>query len=134
MTATNNNGVAVVQRNNTLPAARMSVPERYVVPSTDIFETPDAYVLMMDLPGATKETIKLTSENGTLSVKASVESYHKQNATLLFSELKNPTYYRVFNLADGIDRESIEAHFEQGVLTIKLFKKEETKAKEIEIR
>lgn len=131
---TKNNEVAVMQRGNTLPVVQTGVTERFVTPSTDIFETPDAYVLMIDLPGAAKESISVTAENGTLSVKARVEPIHKENATLLFNELTSPTYYRVFNLADGIDRKSIDARYEDGVLTITLFKKEETKAREIEIR
>lgn len=129
-----NNEVAVVQRGNMLPALHTGSEERFVTPSTDIFETPEAYVLMIDLPGASRESIKVTTEDGTMSVKAKVEPLHKENATLLTRELKTPTYYRVFNLAEGINRKSIEAQYDQGVLTIKLFKMEEAKPREIEIR
>jgi HSP20 family protein len=129
-----NNEVAVVQRGNILPAVRNGAPERFVTPSTDIFETPDAYVIVIDLPGAEKESIRVTTENGTMSVKAKVEQYHRDSANLLLSEMRAPTYYRVFNLADGIDRSSIDAQYEHGVLTIKLFKKEETRSREIQIK
>jgi len=131
---TTNNEVAVVQRGNTLPALQTEMQESYVTPSTDIFETPDAYVLKMDLPGAMKDSIKVTAENGTMTVKAKVEPCHKEGGSLLFNELKTPTYYRVFNLADGIDRKNIDAQYEDGVLTIKLFKKEEAKPKQIEVK
>jgi len=131
---TKNNEVAVVQRSNTLPAMKTEVQESFVTPSTDIFETPDAYVVKIDLPGALRDSIKVTAEDGTLSVKAKVEPYHKEGGSLLFNELRTPTYYRVFNLSDGIDRKSIDAQYELGVLTLKLFKKEETKAREIEIK
>ena len=131
---TKDNEVAVVQRGNTLPAVQTRSEERFVTPSADIFETPDAYVLMIDLPGTLKESIKVTTEDDTLSVRAKVEPIHRENATLLFNELKSSTYYRVFNLAEGIDRKSIEARYEDGVLTIRLFKKEETKPREIEIK
>lgn len=131
---TKNNEVAVVQRGNALPALQTEMREAYVTPSTDIFETPDAYVLKIDLPGSMKESIRVTTEDGTMSVKAKVEPHHKEGGSLLFNELKTPTYYRVFNLGDGIDRKSIDAQYEDGVLTIKLFKKEETKAREIEIK
>ena len=127
-----NNEVAVVQRGNTLPAVQTGIQERFVTPSTDIFETPDAYVLMIDLPGAAKDSIKVVTENGTLSVRAKVEPFHGEKMTLLFNELKSPTYYRVFNLGDGIDRTGIDAQYEEGVLTIKLFKNDETKPREIE--
>jgi len=131
---TKKNEVAVVQRGNSLPVLQTEVQESYVTPSTDIFETPDAYVLKIDLPGSMKDSIKVTTENGTMTVKAKVEPHLRQGGSLLFNELKTPTYYRVFNLADGIDRKSIDAQYDDGVLTIKLFKREETKAKEIEIK
>jgi HSP20 family protein len=131
---TKKNEVAVVQRGNTLPVLQAEMQESSITPSTDIFETPDAYVLKIDLPGSAKDSIKVTTENGTMTVKAKVEPYHKEGGSLLLSELKTPTYYRVFNLADGIDRKSIDAQYEEGVLTIKLFKTEETKAREIEIK
>jgi len=131
---TKNNEVAVVYRGNTLPAVPWGGPERFVSPSTDIFETPDAYVLMIDLPGAAKGSIRVTAENGAMSVTANVDPLHKENATFLVRELRTPTYHRVFNLAEGIDRQSIDARYDDGVLTITLFKKEETKPRVIEIR
>jgi HSP20 family protein len=131
---TKKNEVAVVQRGNTLPVLQTEMQGSYITPSTDIFETPDAYVLKIDVPGSVKDSIKVTTENGTMTVKAKVEPYHNEGGSLLFSELKSPMYFRVFNLADGIDRKSIDAQYEDGVLTVKLFKKEETKAKEIEIK
>lgn len=129
-----NNEVAVVQRGNTLPAVQTEMQERFVTPSADIFETPDAYVLLIDLPGAAKDSISVTTENGTMSVKAKVEPFHREDAMMLFHELRTPTYFRVFNLGEGIDQKSIDAQYEHGVLTIKLFKKEEVKPREIEIK
>lgn len=129
-----NNEVAVVQRTGMLPVVHTGMQERFVTPSTDIFETPDAYVLMIDLPGVAKESISVTAENDTMSVRAKVEPVHGEKATLLFHELKAPTYYRAFNLGDGIDRKNIDARYELGVLTIKLLKREEIKPREIEIR
>ena len=131
---TKNNEVAVVQRGNTLPAVPAGIRERLVTPSTDIVETPDAFVLMIDLPGVARDSIKVVTENGTMSVRGTVEPFHGEKVTLLFRELKASTYYRVFNLGDGIDRTRIDAQYESGVLTIKLFKKDETKSREIEIK
>ena len=129
-----NNEVAVVQRGNTLPAVQSEIRERFVTPSTDILETPDAYVLMIDLPGASKDAIKVMIGNGTLSVSARVEALSGEKMTLLYNELRARTYYRLFNLGDGVDRTNIDARYENGVLTIKLFRKDETKVKEITIK
>jgi len=132
--ATNNNEVAVVQRGNSLPMVRPDVSEGFVTPSVDVYETPDTYVILVDLPGASKDSISLSLERGALVLKASVTPYHGQNATLLYSELRTTTYYRVFNLGNGIDRRNIEAQFERGVLTAKLYKSAEMRPKEIQIK
>jgi len=129
-----NKEVAVVKRNNSLPVARPGTHETFITPFADVYETPEAFVLMVDMPGATKESINVSMERGTLVVKAPVEPYHKKNAVLLFNELRTSSYYRVFNLGDGVDRDNVDAQFEQGVLAIKLFKSEELKPREIHIK
>lgn len=130
---TGNNEVSVVKRANTLPAVQPEMGEIFVTPSTDVYETPDAFVLMLDLPGVARDAIAVTMENGTLSVRAKMEPRHSAGARVLFKELRGTTFYRVFNLGDGIDRTNVDAHYELGTLTIKLFKKEETKPREIRI-
>ena len=131
---TGNNEVSVVKRGNTLPAVQQEVQEIFVSPSTDVYETPDAFVLMLDLPGVAKDAIAVTMENGTMSVRARIEPHHSPAAKVLFKELRGTTYYRVFNLGDGVDRTNVDAHYDLGTLTIKLFKKEETKPREIRIK
>jgi HSP20 family protein len=104
-----------------------------VAPSADIYETPEAYVLRLDLPGAKKETITLTMEKNVLEVSAGVEPHYDTGYTVLHRELLVTGYHRVFTLGDGIDRDSVDALFEDGVLTVKLFKTSETKPKTITI-
>jgi HSP20 family molecular chaperone IbpA len=125
--------VAVVQRQNTLPMTRPEVQEDYATPSTDAYETSDAFLLMIDLPGATKESINVSIERASLVVKAGVEPYHKEDSKLLLNELRGKSYYRIFNIGEGIVRDTVDAQFEQGVLTIKLFKSEELKPRQIRI-
>ncbi len=129
---TRNNDVSIVKRANMLPA--IPTKESIVSPSTDVYETPEAFVLMIDLPGVQKKAINVMMENGTLSVRAKIEPYHPEHASLLFSELNATVYHRVFNLGDGIDRDSIDAKYENGVLALKLFKNDKVKPREIQIK
>ncbi len=105
-----------------------------VTPPADIYETDDAYVLMLDIPGATKESISLNMDRSTLTIRGTVDSTRDEHAKVLHHEIRGGTYERVFNLTDGIDRDSVEAHYSDGVLTIKLLKKEEVKPRTIQIR
>jgi HSP20 family protein len=134
-TMTKNNEVSVVQREPNTPASlRQQEIERAVIPYADIYETADAYVLLLDLPGATKEGIRVSIEKGALIVNAEVPAYHAENATLLRNELRGASYYRAFNIGEGVDTTNVDARFEEGVLTLKLFKTERLRPKEIIIK
>jgi HSP20 family protein len=130
---TKNNEVAVVQQNGGVPAPRFEAMQNVVSPYTDIYENRDAYVLMLDMPGAGKDSIRVTLDRNELVVQASVGPYHGENATMLHNELRKTSYYRVFNLGNGIERTNVDAQFEHGVLTIKLYKSEQLKPREIRI-
>jgi HSP20 family protein len=104
-----------------------------VAPATDIYETPDSYVLSLDMPGVRKEGISLTLDRGMLEVSAEVENRYEESATLLRREILTAGYQRSFTLGEGIDRQSVDARFEDGVLTVKLFKSPEMKPREIRI-
>jgi len=129
-----NSEVSVVKRGNMLPAVQAKQRESFLSPSTDVHETPEAYVLMLDIPGVSREAINVILENAVLSVRARVQPYHSEEAVLHFNELKQVTYHRIFNLGDGIDRDSVNATYENGVLAIKLFKNKKAKPREIPIK
>ncbi len=130
--ATNNN-VTVKQKQST-SLMKTPSPVATVMPLADIYETPDAFVLALDMPGAPKESISITIDGSSMVITSGVESYTEDGAKLLFSEIAGVGYQRAFNISDGINRESVDAKYENGILTIKLFKKEELKPREIPVK
>ena len=128
-----NHDVAVVQQDNT---ALMKRPEQIAtaIPLADIFETRDAYILKLDMPGVAKESISVTMDKNSLVIRGEVHRMYGQSSKVLYSEIPGSAYHRNFNVTDGIDRNSADAQFENGGLTLKLLKKEELKAREIEIK
>lgn len=128
-----NNEVAVT-KGRTEPIARPEGrEEEYVLPLADIFETPDAYVVMLDMPGADKENMRVRLERGSLAVTAPVRHF-TESGTVLHEETRTFGYARAFSLGEGIDLKNVDALFQDGVLTIKLFKNEEMKPRKISIR
>lgn len=99
-----------------------------IVPAVDIIETPETYVVKLDIPGALKEKISATIEKDTLSVVASVETFQFEHDTETAKE-----YRREFALANDVDVATIEAEYENGVLQIILKKKEQYLPKQINI-
>ncbi len=107
--------------------------EHFMRPEADIFETPEAFVLMLDMPGARKESIALAIHNGTMTVQAQVPPHHSEQASMLLREIAAPGYYRAFTIGDGVDVNNVDAHFDLGVLTVKLFKSEQAKPRTITV-
>ena len=103
-------------------------------PDADIFETKDAFVVTLDMPGARKEGINVTIDRGTLVVKAESDKDIPEGSSALLKEIRRDGYHRAFNLGDGVDKNSVEAKYEQGVLTITLRKKEEMQPRSISIQ
>jgi len=131
---TNNKEIAVTHGSSepvTRPEGR---EDQYLPPLADIYETQDAYVIMLDMPGAQKESIRVRLERGNLTVSAPAIGRAHQPGTVLHEETRGTGFSRAFSLGEGIDLKNVDAHFQDGVLTIMLFKNEELKPHEISIR
>ncbi len=129
-----NTSVKVRSGAESRPATSTAAEEPYVAPLADIYETPEAYVLLLDMPGAARQGVSVRLENNTLYVKAPVEALHGADAAMLHREHMAGGYERAFALGEDINPDNIDAQFENGVLTIKLFKSEEVRPREIKIR
>ncbi len=131
---TKNGELALVRKANDALARRMEPLEDFVTPAADIFETPDAFVLKVDMPGVQKESISIQVEPGELQIKGIIDQLYKESANLVYSEIRKASFYRKFNVGNGIDADKIHANFDNGVLTITLQKNESLKVREIPIR
>jgi HSP20 family protein len=105
-----------------------------VTPVADVYETGEAFVVKLDMPGVTKESITLSVDPQYLSVRASLTNTHGENARFLLNEMGAKQYVREFKLGEGIDHRTVQAEFLNGVLTITLPKTDAFRAKEIHIQ
>ncbi|MBI2619680.1 MAG: Hsp20/alpha crystallin family protein [Ignavibacteriales bacterium] len=129
-----NNEGALTRRGTSALVRHREPREEYLTPVADIFETSDAFVVRLDMPGAKKESLVVSAEPMLITVKGPVEKYHTDPARTLVSETVTKAYYRVFNLTRGLDHTRIQAEFEDGVLTMTIPKNDEMKLKEIPIQ
>ncbi|MBK7257146.1 MAG: Hsp20/alpha crystallin family protein [Ignavibacteriae bacterium] len=107
--------------------------DRCRIPTADVYETSDAFVVMLDLPGVQKEGISLLHEKGELKVRAVAPAGQPSDMKVLVREVRPATFFRTFTLGEGIDTGSIDARFESGVLTVKLLKSAASRSREITI-
>ena len=97
-------------------------------PAVNLIETADNYRLEVAAPGLTKSDFHLNVEDDVLSLKVSKDTETADNKTVVRQGFSYHDFERAFRLGDAIDTTSIEAAYEQGILTITLPKKEEAKA------
>lgn len=131
---TKKNEGALVRRGSDALAVRPESREEYITPVADIFETPNSFVVRLDMPGSIRNDIQVYVQAGRLSIKARVVNLHGEAANMLYQEIPGKSYYRAFNLTSGIATDSIEADFQDGVLNITIPKSERLTAKEIRIQ
>ncbi len=110
-----------------------SADEYVLIPLTDIYETADQYTLKMEMPGITKDKLEVMLENNELEIRGETEKYTPTGKDLKYSEYSQYNYYRKYNVGDDIDRNRINATFENGVLTLVLQKHEAVKPRRIPI-
>jgi HSP20 family protein len=131
----NKNNEPMVKQDAVIPAVTQSDPwTGAVAPAADIYETGEAFVLVLDMPGASKETIVVNVDGEKLTVKAPAAGHHGPGASLLYREIPGGAYLRSFTLGQGVDADKIDAVYEGGVLALKIFKSEAMKPREITIR
>jgi HSP20 family protein len=106
--------------------------EFVLVPSADIYENANEYVIKADMPGITRENLEVMIEKDELRIRGTVDAPDKGN--LKYAEYRLHNYYRSFTVGESIDREKIQASLENGVLTLTLPKSEAVKPRRIEIK
>jgi HSP20 family protein len=104
-------------------------------PLTDISENKDQYILKMDLPGVSKENLKLNFHDGELIISGE-RKQEKEDKDSKYHRIERTygKYYRSFTLPQTIQADKINAEFKDGQLTITVPKSEEAKPKELEIK
>ena len=104
-------------------------------PLTDISENKDQYILKLDLPGVSKENLKLNFHDGELIISGE-RKQEKEDKDSKYHRIERTygKYYRSFTLPQTIQADKINAEFKDGQLTITVPKSEEAKPKELEIK
>ena len=103
----------------------------YVQPRCDIRETKDHYHLLLEMPGVNKETLSVQVKNNQLLIDGKMSM--DEDGALIRSEIPKRNYRRVFTLGKTVDSQNVDAKWKDGILILKLIKKEEAKPREIKI-
>jgi HSP20 family protein len=99
----------------------------------DCLRAGDQFVVRFDLPGIDAESLEVSAENQTLTVRAERTRRDPEGSAYLISERPSGTYSRQLVLGDGLAVDDIRADYRDGVLTLTIPVAEQAKPRKIEI-
>lgn len=102
-------------------------------PKTNIYENDKQVLLTVELPGMSKEKVNISVDDRVLTISGNRVLQANENGRYNSVESDYGKFSRSFSLGPRVNSENIEAHFENGILTVTLPKIEEAKPKQIEI-
>ena len=119
------------------PAAAGAEPTRNVRiwrPLTDVVETAEGIMLMMEMPGVVADDVDITLERRVLTVRGRGSSPQPDRFRLVHLEFEPGDYDRSFVLSEDFDAARIEAVLKDGVLTLRLPRAAEAQPSKIQVK
>ena len=94
-------------------------------PALDVAETEQVYTVKLEMPGVTKDDIKVSVEGRQVTVQAESQRNEekKEGERLLYRERSTTSYARTFTLPVEVDQAEAAAKLDHGVLTLTLPKR-----------
>ena len=98
---------------------RSETGEVHLRPRVNVFESDADFVIEAELPGVTKDELKVEAENGTLTISATRKSETKEeHQALRVERYESSRFVRSFSLGDNVDADNIRGSLKDGVLTL----------------
>ena len=112
--------LALRQKQEVATKEERTTPGRYYTPVTDIYETDSGLMIVMEMPGVTKERVTVDLQGDVLRIEGQIDFSQYKGMEPVYTEYNIGHYVRTFSLPSKIDREKIAAQLEDGVLTLTL--------------
>ena len=110
-----------------------TIPARVFVPVTDIFETPEALTVVLEMPGVDRNSIEANVENDIVTIESRIDFTKYEGMQPVYTEYNVGHYVRSFQISNKIDQGKISAEMKDGVVTLVLPKAEQAKARRIKV-
>ena len=125
--------LAVREKRELAAKEERTVPGRFYVPYTDVYETEEALTVVMEMPGVDRKDLEVELKDDVLRVEGRIDFAKYEGMEPVYTEYNVGHWTRSFALSDKVDRERIAAQLEDGVLTLTLPKTAEAQPRRIAI-
>ena len=110
-----------------------TTPGRTFLPVTDIFETPEALTVVLEMPGVDRNSIEANVEDDIVTIEGRIDFTKYEGMQPVYTEYNVGHYARSFEISNKIDQTKINAQMKDGVVTIVLPKAEQAKPRKIQV-
>jgi HSP20 family molecular chaperone IbpA len=100
---------------------------------TDIFETPEALTVVLEMPGVDRNSIEANVENDIVTIEGRIDFTKYEGMQPVYTEYNVGHYVRSFQISNKIDQGKISAEMKDGVVTLVLPKAEQAKPRKIKV-
>lgn len=104
-----------------------------IIPSSDIYEKPDEFVLVANMPGVPRSEVVVKIVDDSLVIFGRINYEEAVNRNYILNENEPGNYFRKFKISDSIDETKINAKYDNGQLIVILPKHDKIKARTIDI-
>jgi HSP20 family protein len=115
------------------PWFRVDDDEGFRMPLVNINESEKEFVVTVELPGVQKKDLDVSIDGEQLVVTAERSEKVESNEGLLRREIRSEKFRRSFTLGQTVDRDTIKAKLENGILKVTLPKKAESVGRKLDI-
>ncbi len=110
-----------------------TIPARFFLPVTDIFETKEALTVVLEMPGVNNKSVDVNVENDVLTIEGQIDFSKYEGMQPVYTEYNIGNYTRSFELSSKIEQDRISAELKDGVMTVVLPKAEKAKPRKIAV-
>jgi HSP20 family protein len=116
------------------PTGRNGGAGRRWIPAMDLIESGDHYVLRADLPGLSDDDVNIQLQDNVLTISGERNAQHDDHEEGYYRlERAFGSFARSLTLPDGVNPDGVQAHFDRGVLEIRIPKPEQKKPRQVQI-
>ena len=108
--------------------------ERTIRPAVDIFEDQTGITVQADMPGVAHDRLDIRVDRDTLAIEGRVEIPVPEGMEAIYADVRTTRYQRSFSLSSELDADKADASLKDGVLTLRIPKREQYQPRKIEVR
>jgi HSP20 family molecular chaperone IbpA len=103
-------------------------------PPVDIWEDGESITLQLDMPGVSAERLSVRADRDNLVIEGDAQIEMPDGIEALYADIRSTRYRRSFNLSHDLETDKVDAALKNGVLTVRIPKREEVRARKIPVR